>query len=225
MYIRMEYSVFLSERVSKCAVLSICLSPWRLTLFGLDDRGRDNCRAEDNIPELACDAESVLVVEEMVLEVVLLQLPVVERQILVVQEVVRHVVARVAEDTTTKDGSGHTPVPVEHRVREIPERSSEYKEEGWWHDQAVLVHGQVVVNAVEQEVGCYANSVVWQVARDKVSVKRRTARGQGSNLLVQVKQESMEDVFNNGPKEQPKNKVRCLARKFLEALGSLIDAI
>lgn len=96
-------------------------------------------------------------------KVVLLQLLVPERQVLVVEEVMCHVVADVAEKPAAKDGRGHAPVPEEQRVCQFPERNCEGDEEYGRHDEAILVHRQVVVDAVEQEVGCDADPVVWQV--------------------------------------------------------------
>lgn len=47
---------------------------------------------------------------------------------------------------------------------EIPKGSCKQHEHGWRHDESVLVHGQIVVNAVEQEVRNDAISVVRKVA-------------------------------------------------------------
>lgn len=61
--------------------------------------------AENLVPEAVGNAEAVLVVEEVVLEVVLLEALVPQRQVVVVEEVVGQVVADVTEKTTTEDGS------------------------------------------------------------------------------------------------------------------------
>jgi hypothetical protein len=79
------------------------------------------------------------------------------------QEVVRQVVANVAEDAATEYSGGHVPVKVEDGVRETPERSGKDDEEGRWHDQAVLVHRKVVMNAMKEEMGGDADTVVGKV--------------------------------------------------------------
>lgn len=81
-------------------------------------------------------------------EVVLLELAVPEGQVLVVEEVVRQVVADVAEDTAAEDRRRRVPVPVEDRVGQLPERRCQHYEQRRWHYESVLVHGQVVVHAV-----------------------------------------------------------------------------
>lgn len=122
---------------------------------------------KDLVPEGAGDAEAILVVEEVVGKVVLLELLVVGRQILVVEEEVGHVVEGVAEDTAAEGSSGGEPVEEEDGVGELPEGSGQDDEEGGRHDEAVLVHGQVVVDAVEEEVGGDADAVVGEVAGRK----------------------------------------------------------
>jgi hypothetical protein len=49
-------------------------------------------------------------------------------------------------------------------VGEIPEGGCEHQEHGWRHDKSVLVHRQIVVDAVEQEVCNYAVFVVRKIA-------------------------------------------------------------
>ena len=105
----------------------------------------------------------------MVLQMILLQLAIMQRQVLVVEEVVREVVADVAEDATAVDGDGGVPVVEEDGVRELPEGDGEDDEEGGWHDEAEAVHGQVVVHAVEEEVQGYEDAVVGEVAGGCVS--------------------------------------------------------
>lgn len=85
-------------------------------LLGFHNRCLPDLRTEDRVPEFARDTEAVLVVEEVVLEVVFLQLLVPERQILVMQEVVCHVVARVAEHAAREHSNGNKPVPEEDEV-------------------------------------------------------------------------------------------------------------
>lgn len=77
-------------------------------LFGLDHG--HNLGAENLVPEGAGDAEAILVVEEVVLEVILLELLVPQGEVLVVQEVVRQVVANVAENSAAVCGGSKIPV-------------------------------------------------------------------------------------------------------------------
>lgn len=76
------------------------------------------------------------------------------------QEVMRQVVADVAEDAAAVDRDGDVPVPVEDEVGEAVEGRGEHDEEGGGHDEAEFVHGEVVVDAVEEEMQGYANAVV-----------------------------------------------------------------
>lgn len=100
----------------------------------------------------------------MVLQVVLLELLVPERQILVVEEVMSQVIADITKDTATVDSGRSIPVVGKNGVGEIPKRSSKQHEHGWGHNKPVPIHGQVVVNAVKQEVRNDAVSVIRKVA-------------------------------------------------------------
>lgn len=80
--------------------------------------------------------------------------------LLVVQEVVSQVIADVAKYSTTKYSRRSIPVVKEDCMCELVERSRESDEEGRRHDKTVSVHGEVVVDAMEEEVCCYADSVV-----------------------------------------------------------------
>ena len=71
------------------------------------------------------------------------------------------VVAHVAEDATAVDGDGGVPVVEEDGVCELVEGGGEDDKEGGRHDEAVPVHRKIVVDAVKEEVRCYADSVVW----------------------------------------------------------------
>lgn len=78
-----------------------------IRLLGFD--GSRQLGSENGIPELAGDTETKLIVEEVMLKVVLLELLVPQREVLVVKEVVREVVANVAKDTAAKDSSSSMP--------------------------------------------------------------------------------------------------------------------
>ena len=66
----------------------------------------------------------------------------------VMQKVVCHVIADVAKDASAVCSYSCIPVVEEDCMREFPEGQGEDDEEGRWHDEAVAVHGEVVVNAV-----------------------------------------------------------------------------
>lgn len=65
-----------------------------------------------------------------------------------VQKVMRQVVAYVPKDASAVRSHSRVPVVEEDGVREFPEGGGEDDEEGRWHDEAVAVHGEVVVDAV-----------------------------------------------------------------------------
>lgn len=132
------------------------------TLLDLDRRLQ--LSTENTVPELASDSKSKLIIQEVVLKMVLLELLVPERQVLVMKEVMRQVVANVSENATAVDSSCDIPVVGEDGVCKLPERCSQGYKQGWGHDQTVLVHGQVVMNTVQQKVSGDADSVVRKVA-------------------------------------------------------------
>lgn len=134
-------------------------------------------RPKDAIPKATRHAKAIFVVEEMVLEVILLQLLVPQRKVLVVEEIVCQVVADVAENAAAIDGCSHIPVPEEQRMCDPPEGRGQNDEERRWHDQAVLVHGEVVVDTVQQEVRGDAPSVIRQVSNGRAGENARDNRG------------------------------------------------
>ena len=77
----------------------------------------------------------------------------------------RLVVANVSEYSPAEDSSCGVPIPEEDGVGEFEERDGEDEEEGWWHDKAVLIHWQEVVDAMEEEVCCDSDPVVREVSR------------------------------------------------------------
>ena len=68
------------------------------------------------------------------LQVILLELLVPQGQVLVVQKVVRHVVADVAEDATAVHGCGRVPAVEEDEMGQLPERRRENDKQGRRHD-------------------------------------------------------------------------------------------
>lgn len=106
-------------------------------------------------------------------QVVALELFVPQRQVLVVEEVMSHVVKDVAEDASREDGSGHEPIPVEDSVCELPERRGQDDKQSRRHDEAIFVHRQVVVNAMKEEMSSDANTVVRDIAVATISTMIR----------------------------------------------------
>lgn len=144
----------------------------------------------------------------MVSKVVLLELLVVGGQILVVEEVVGHVVKGVAKDTTAEGGSGSVPVVKQDGVGKLPEGSGQDDKEGGRHDEAVPVHGQVVMNAVKEEVRGDADAVIREVARKKrVSACSSAAQRVCEYSLIKVEQEAMQNVLNQRPESEAKSEI------------------
>lgn len=79
------------------------------------------------------------------------------------QKVVCQIIANVAKNTTTIYRDSSVPVVEENGMSELPERRRQHNEESWWHDQSVLIHREVMVNAMEKEVKCDSYTVVWKV--------------------------------------------------------------
>ena len=79
------------------------------------------------------------------------------------QEVMGQIVANVAEDAAAVDRDRDVPVPVEDEVGEAVEGCGEHDEEGGRHDEAEFVHGEVVVDAVEEEVQGDTNAIVREI--------------------------------------------------------------
>jgi len=85
------------------------------------------------VPKSVADPEPVLVVGKVVLEVIFLQLAPVGWQAAVMQEIVRHVVAHVAEDAAAVGREGGIPIEEEYEVGELPEGGREHNEESRRH--------------------------------------------------------------------------------------------
>ena len=139
-------------------------------LLHLQGERVDKQGPKDSVPETSRDSESILVVEEVVLEVVLLELLVPQRKVLVVQEVVGQVVADVSEYAAAEHAGSDGPVERKEEVGELPEGRGQRDKESWGHDQTVLVHGQIVMDSVKEEVQREAGSVIRQPPSDIVLV-------------------------------------------------------
>jgi hypothetical protein len=82
------------------------------------------------------------------------------------QKVVRQVVADVAEETPTEYRSGSVPVVEEKCMCQVPKGIRKYGKHGWRHDESVLVHWQIVMDAVKKEMERDSDPVVREVPKD-----------------------------------------------------------
>lgn len=138
----------------------------RSSLVGLEDLWGCHLqlRAEYPVPEPTANTKAILVIGEVVLEVVLLQLPPISRQSAVVQEVVCHIVAHIPKYTAAVCDQCSVPVVEEDEVGEPPERCCKGHKERRWHDETIFVHWKVMMNTVEDEVQRDAHTIVGEVA-------------------------------------------------------------
>jgi hypothetical protein len=104
---------------------------------------------------------------------VLLEFLVPQRKVLVVKEVMCEIVADVSEDAATVGCSSSIPVVEEYSMCKLPERSGQSSEERRRHNKTILVHREIMMDAVKDEMKCNSNTVVRQVAI-KVSGKLRS---------------------------------------------------
>jgi len=74
-----------------------------------------------------------------------------------------HIVANISKQATAKGCGACIPVEEEDCVSKPPERRSEHAEHDGWHDEPVFVHGEVVVNTMEEKVGRDSYPVVGKV--------------------------------------------------------------
>ena len=70
------------------------------------------------------------------------------------------VIADVAKDASTKYSYCCIPIVEKHCVGELVKGCCKGDEKSGWHNKAVLVHWKVVVDAVEEEVGCDSNAII-----------------------------------------------------------------
>lgn len=68
------------------------------------------------------------------------------------QPVMRAVITNVAEDPPTEDSDRNIPVIPEDEMGKLIEGGGEDEEKWRGHDQAVSIHGQIVVNAMQDEM-------------------------------------------------------------------------
>lgn len=99
-----------------------------------------------------------------------------------------HVITDISKDTTTVRQHTGIPVVVEDRMRQLPKWSSKNDEQGRGHHKSIFVHGQVVMDAMQEEVQGDTNSVV----REK---------------SIDMEQEPMHDIFNQTPEEESQHPI------------------
>ena len=129
------------------------------------------------VPETTRYTKPILIICKVMLEMVLLQFTIVRGQTTVVsrvqaqtgynnslammKEVVGQVIADITEDTTAECCCCSIPIVEEDCMSQLPKGSSEHKEHCGWHDESVLIHRQVMMDSVEEEVESDPNAVVW----------------------------------------------------------------
>lgn len=86
-----------------------------------------------------------------------------------VQEVVRQVVANVAEDATTVDCGSSIPIVAEDGMCQFPKWRGQHDKQRRRHDQSVLVHGKIVVDSMKQKVQSNEYAVIREVTISVVS--------------------------------------------------------
>ena len=74
------------------------------------------------------------------------------------------VIADVAKDSSTEHSYCCIPVIEKHCVCELVEGCCKCDEEGGGQNEAVLVHWKVMMDAVEKEMGCDTNAIVWEIS-------------------------------------------------------------
>jgi hypothetical protein len=152
-----------------------CITATLFCLLGVVNK----LSTENGIPEPACDSETKLVIEEVMSKVILLELLVPKRQVLVVKEVMRKIVADISEDTSTVGCYCSIPVVEKNGMSQLPERSSQSSEESGRHNKTVPVHGKIMVDTVKDKMKTDSYSIIGQVAgrisiQGSVEVTRET---------------------------------------------------
>ena len=116
-------------------------------------------------------------------QMIFLQVSHVRRQLVMVQPVMRAIVADVAKNAAREDGDGGIPVVPEHCVCKLVERGGEHEEQSWRHDKSVFVHRQIMVDAVEDKMKGQEN---WMIRQN----------------FVDVEQEAVQEIFDQCPQKE-----------------------
>ena len=77
------------------------------------------------------------------------------------------VIANVSKDPSAEDRCCSVPIVPEYRMCKLMKWHGKDNKERWWHDETIFVHWKVVVDAMEEEVGCQANTVVREVSKHR----------------------------------------------------------
>lgn len=77
-----------------------------------------------------------------------------------VEEIMGQIIAYIPENTTTVRSRASIPVEGEDSVRKLPEWRRKNKEQSWWHHQAILVHWEIVMDSMQQEMQRKTHAVV-----------------------------------------------------------------
>ena len=80
-----------------------------------------------------------------------------------VQEVMGQIIADIPKDTAAENSSCRMPIPIDDCMSKLVERRSQDHEESRWHHQAQLVHRQIVMDAMQQKVSSYTDTIVREV--------------------------------------------------------------
>jgi hypothetical protein len=73
------------------------------------------------------------------------------------------IVANIAEYSARVDSRRRIPVPEEHSMGKLPERSSKYDKQCRRHDKPKFVHGEVMMDSVEKEMESESHAVVREI--------------------------------------------------------------
>lgn len=125
-----------------------------------------------------------------------------------VQEVVGQIVADITQDSTAVNGGGSIPIPKDDGVRKLPPGGCEDGEECGGHDEAEAVHGEIVVDAVEEEVRGDHEAVIRHFPVNLVSYySLRTDAAEG-DILIHVEQTPMEHILYQRPDRHSRREIR-----------------
>jgi len=68
------------------------------------------------------------------------------------QKIMRQVITNITEDPARKHRRRREPIVEKYRVRQLPERGRQRHKQRRGHHKAVAVHGEVVMDPVQQEM-------------------------------------------------------------------------
>lgn len=79
------------------------------------------------------------------------------------KEIMGQVIADIPEYATTEDGSSSVPIVTEKIVGQPVEGSCQHDKQGRWHDEPKLVHGEIMVYTMEDEVKGDTNTIIRKI--------------------------------------------------------------